>query len=87
MSILTSGLRVYSAKGCPSETEGIGPSKGAARGSGSTESCSRTDFPIIRTEGGRSGVDEPGHDSEAMARVLRETHTATSRKSIRGRLV
>ena len=87
MSTLTSGLRLYADSGRAARAEDSGSSEGAARGSGSTESGLRTDFPLIRTEGGRAGVDEPGHDSEAMARVLRETHTATSRKSIRGRLV
>ena len=47
----------------------------------------RADFPRIYAAGGRAGVDEPGHDSDALKQVLNETHTATSRKSIRGRLV
>ena len=51
MSILTSGPRLHSAKGGTSESEDFSPSKGAARGSGSTGSGSRADFPIIRTEG------------------------------------
>ena len=87
MSPLTSGVRLYSDKGHASGAEGTGSSGGAARGSGSTEEGSRADFPLNWTEGGRAGVDEPEHDSDAMARVLRETHTATSRKSIRGRRV
>ena len=87
MSTSTSGLQWESAEDYTSEIDDRGSPKGAARGTGSTVSDSRTDFPIIRAEGGRSGVDEPGRDSEAPTRVRWETHTATSRKSIRGRLV
>ena len=87
MSTLTSGLQWDSAEYGPAEVEERCSPRGSAQGSGSVVSDARSDFPIIRAEGGRSGVDEPGHDSEALARVLMETHTATSRKSIRGRLV
>ena len=86
-STLTSGPQWKPAEYCPAEDDERGSLKGSAQGSGSTASDTRFDFPIIRAEEGRSRIDDPGHDSDAVARVLRETHTATSRKSIRGRLL
>ena len=87
MSPLTVGLRNSTVHEHASDSRGVGPSDEATRGAGSFDERTRVDFPRIHAAGGRAGVDEPGQDSDAMARVLNETHTATSRKSIRGRLV
>ena len=68
-----------------SATVGVKRNRGSARSGASKRR--RLDLPLIR-DGTKPTVREgPKDDNEAIADVLRDTHAATSRKSIRGRLV
>ena len=42
---------------------------------------------MLHSQARASGRDDPSNDSEALQQVLKETHTATSRKSIQARIV